>query len=107
MLKTCIDCGNIIARKTKLRCHNCWCDFLRKRVGQKNPGWKGEMASCNAIARPIIVRLGHATKCDNINCSNASRNYVWVRLQARSGRRGGIWIQLCLSCKTLLSPIYK
>jgi len=102
-LKTCIDCGGTIARKTKLRCHDCWAGYLKTRVNEKNHQWKGERSSSVAIAQPIIKRLGRAKICNNINCSYASRNYVWVRLKSRSGRRGGIWIQLCLSCKVHLS----
>jgi hypothetical protein len=72
-------------------------------VGEKNKGWKGEKASANAIARPIIIRLGPAKECNNVNCSKVSRKYIYKRLKSRSGRRAGIWIQLCISCKVLLS----
>jgi len=99
--RTCIDCGGSIARRTKLRCHDCWADYLKTRVGERNSQWKGEKASSNAMARPIINRLGNATRCDNVNCSNASKNYVWVKLRSGKGRRKGIWIQLCISCKVL------
>ena len=104
--RTCIDCGNPIARRTKLRCKNCHSDYLKTLVGRKNPGWKGEKASSVAINRIILNKLGNAQKCDNANCGRKSLKYVWVRLKSREGRRSGIWIQLCISCKVLLSNIY-
>lgn len=102
----CIDCGTLLSRHGKWRCFDCHIKYLRTLVLDKNPAFKGDKASSVAINRAIIVRFGHANNCANINCKGLSRQYKWARLKAKEGRRGGIWIPLCNSCRLKLSEIY-
>jgi len=103
----CIVCGKILSRNAKYRCRECWENELRTRLGEKNSAWKGMKASNVAFNQVIIKRHGQAKECSNINCKHESKQYRWVRLQTRSGRRGGIWIQLCKKCLYTLSTVYK
>ena len=103
----CIECGKIISRKAKNWCRECWTNEARSRVGEKNHQWKGDKASRYAYNSAIKRRYGKAKECSNINCSKKSKKYRWVRLKSKSGRRGGIWIQLCQSCVVTLSSVYE
>ena len=111
MIRRCIDCQGPIARKTKFRCRNCHTEFMKRKIGPLNSAWK-EYPSKVALNRCIILRHGNAKECNNINCRNKtgvrikSKSYRWIRLKHRSGREGGIWIQLCLSCARKLDEVY-
>jgi len=78
---------------------------MRTLVGERNSQFKGENASKEAVNRVIISRIGKAKKCSNANCDGYSTVHKWVRLKARSGRRGGIWIELCNKCRSYLQEI--
>lgn len=102
----CIGCGKLLSRNAKWRCWECSIKYKRTLIGDKNPQYKDDYASSVAINRAIIVRHGHANNCSNINCDGKSRKYKWARLKAKQGRRAGIWIQLCNSCRLRLSDSY-
>jgi len=104
--RRCIDCQSPISRRAKFRCRNCHTEFMKRKMGNKNPSWK-ENPSNVAYNKIILNRFGNATTCSNVNCQRKSFSYKMVRLKTSVGRTRGIWIELCKPCLRNLASLYQ
>lgn len=112
----CIDCGVEVRNWKAQRCKLCenknrigikrpksFVEKLRKiRLGSKNPFWKGENASYDAIHSWVRRNFKKPKRCNRCRKESrldwANENMTTGRLNKATIRERKNWIALCRSC---------
>lgn len=66
-------------------------------VGEKHPGWKGDLVGYHGIHKWIGRKLGVPNKCENCGVTTAKK-FEWANLSGEYKRDLSDWKRLCTSC---------
>lgn len=80
----------------------------RSNKGDKNPNWRGgitkkyagiEQVKYSSVHWWLRKNFGVASKCENPNCKNLSKNYEWAKRKEKNyEKKIDNFIMLCKSC---------
>jgi hypothetical protein len=69
----------------------------KQKTGNKNPSWKGEMVTINALHNWIRKNFGRAIKCERCGCVENKR-YDWSNKDHKYSRNRKDWQMMCRGC---------
>ena len=105
----CLECGlEFYIPKcyidVKLYCSlKCSCKASKlKRLGDKNPAWKGNkgLYAYTNLHKHLRRIHGHALLCRNENCSGNSKVFGWANITGTYSTDISNFTELCKSCHT-------
>ena len=71
----------------------------KKKIGNKNPSWKGNDVSYNGLHRWFRENYGKADRCINTECNGVSKKYVYALKKGYVHRRNiKNYMMLCEPC---------